>query len=386
MLSLDWLGARETGPLFFAGLRCGLLSPASSSAVSLLAETGPKPRATRALLPANLARVNVDGPQTGTMGRLAAHQRMDGGVFRPIDHRVAELAVQQHGVVALEQLCALGLGKDAVRKRVAAGRLHRVHRGVYAVGYPSLRKKGHWMAAALACGPNAVLSHSSAAALWGLSRDTRSGIDVTAPGRRGRALVGIEAHRDDSLRADDRTTVKGIPCTSVARTLLDLAADVSFSQLSNAITQAEVLRIFDLAALRDVVARSRRRRGVARLRDAVSAYDTRSERTRGELERRFLVLCARSELPPPEVNAPLLLDGGQIEADFLWRDARLIVEADGRRFHGTALAFERDRKRDQLLLLAGWRVIRCTWRQVVESPEELTRTLRTLLGRDQARA
>jgi len=188
------------------------------------------------------------------------------------------------------------------------------------------------------------------------------------------------------LNAPDRTIVKGIPCTSVARTLLDLAAVVTPRQLSNAITEAEVLRVFDLAAVHDVVTRGRRRRGVARLRDALSAYDSSSERTRGELERRFLALCARSGLPRPEVNAPLLLEGTQIVADFLWRDTRLIVEADSHRFHGTATAFERDRQRDQLLILAGWRVIRCTWRQVVNHPEELTRTLRILLGRGQTKA
>jgi very-short-patch-repair endonuclease len=181
------------------------------------------------------------------------------------------------------------------------------------------------------------------------------------------------------LKAGDRTTVKGIPCTSLARTLLDLAAVVTSHQLSNAITEAEVLRVFDLAAVHDVVARGKRRRGVARLREAVSSYDPRSERTRGELERRFLALCARSELPAPEVNAPVVLDGAQIEADFLWRHARLIVEADSHRFHDIATAFERDRRRDQRLLLAGWRVMRCTWRQVIDEPAELVLTLRALL-------
>jgi putative AbiEi antitoxin of type IV toxin-antitoxin system/uncharacterized protein DUF559 len=325
--------------------------------------------------------MGVDGPETDAYRRESAHQRLE----RRSGHPIAELAARQHGVVEIRQLRRLGFEERFVHRRVAMGWLHRVHQGVYAVGYPLLTQEGRWMAAVLSCGPQAVLSHSSAAALWGLRGDTRSRLDVTAPGRRGRVSAGIDAHRHGSLKAHDCTTVKGIPCTSVARTLLDLAAEVTSRQLSNAITQAEVLRVFDLAAVQDVVARSRRRRGVGRLRRAVSTYDARSERTRGELERRFLALCARSELPPPEVNSPLLLDGGQIEADFLWRDARLIVEADGRRFHATALAFERDRQRDQLLTQAGWRVIRCTWRQVVDQPEELTRTLRILLGRDQAR-
>jgi very-short-patch-repair endonuclease len=318
------------------------------------------------------------------MGRLAAHQHMDTargeGALRPLDHRVAELAVQQHGVVALEQLCALGLGKDAVRKRVAAGRLHRVHRGVYAVGYPLLSKKGHWMAAVLACGPGAVLSHRSAAALWGLQGDGRAKVDVTAPGRRGRMPVGIAAHRHGSLDAPDRAKVNDIPCTSLARTLLDVAA-VSPHLVRGAITQAEVLRVFDLAAVQEVLSRSRRRRGVARLRQALSTYDARWERTRSDLERDFLALCARSGLPRPEVNASLIIDGHRLEPDFLWRDARLVVETDGRQFHDTASAFERDHQRELRLTLAGWRVSHYSWHQVVDRPDEVAQALRVLLGR-----
>jgi hypothetical protein len=268
----------------------------------------------------------------------------------------------------------------AVHQRAEAGRLHRLHQGVYAVGHTRLVREGRWLAAVLACGPEALLSHRSAAALWGLRPDSRSRIDVTAPGRRGRAPVAIDAHRHGSLRPDDRAVVRDIPCTSVARTLLDLAAVVPQRDLRNAIAQAEVIRAFDLSAVEAVIRRNARRRGVARLRRAVADHDPRLERSRHELERRFLDLCERAGLPPPEVNAPLSLDGTRIEADFLWRDAGLVVETDGRRYHGTAAAFERDRRRDQLLVLHGWRVIRCTWRQVTVSPFELTRTLRTLLG------
>lgn len=255
-----------------------------------------------------------------------------------------------------------------------------MHQGVYAVGHPLLTREGRWTAAVLACGSEAVLSHRSAAALWGLRQDRRGTIDVTAPGRRGRIPAGIAAHRHGSLRAADRTIVHGIPCTSLARTLLDLAAVAPPRELRNAITQAEVQRVFDLAAVRDVIARSRRRRGVARLRLAVAEHDTRSERTRGELESRFLALCDRAGIPLPEVNAPLFIEGIQMEADFLWRDARLIVEADSHRFHNTASAFESDRRRDQRLVRAGWRVIRCTWRQVTDEPAQLARTLRDLLA------
>jgi very-short-patch-repair endonuclease len=234
----------------------------------------------------------------------------------------------------------------------------------------------------IACGPRAVLSHRSAAALWGLRRDSRSRIDVTAPSRRGRAPAGIDAHRDGSLRPVDRTEERGIPCTSVARTLLDLAGVVSPRELRNAVTQAEVERIFDLAQVREVIGRSSRRRGVARLRRAIAEHDPRDERTRGELERRFLALCREGQLPLPEVNVPLFVGELQLEADFLWRGARLIVEADDRYSHLTVTAFEKDRRRDQRLTLAGWRVIRCTWRQVLGNPEQLAHTLHALLLAD----
>lgn len=266
-----------------------------------------------------------------------------------------------------------------MHRRVAGGRLHRVHQGVYAVGHPLLTQRGRWMAAVLACGPEAVLSHRSAAALWELRQDGRGTVDVTAPGRRGRGPAGIDAHRFGSLRAADRASVAGIPCTSVPRTLLDLAAVATPRELGNAITRAEVLRLFDLAALREAIERARRRRGVARLRRAIASHDSNFELARGELERRFLSLCKRAELPRPEVNAPLVIEGISIEADFLWRQARLVVEADGRKFHGTAGAFESDRRRDQQLVLAGWRAIRCTWRQIADEEAQLARTLRALI-------
>lgn len=305
-----------------------------------------------------------------------AHQQ--GG--RGTDLLIADLAEEQHGVVALSQLRELGLNVRRVDKRIAAGRLHLVHRGAYAVGHRLLSADGHRMAAVIACGPGAVLSHRSAAAAWGLRRDGRGRIDVTAPGRRGRMPTGIEAHRDGSLQPADRTTVRDIPCTSVARTLLDLAAVVSPRELRNAVTQAEVERVFDLTAVREVLGRSRRRRGVARLRRAIAEHDPRDERARGELERRFLALCRQADLPLPEVNVPLAVGDTQLEADFLWRSARLIVEADGRYSHLTVTAFEKDRRRDQRLRLAGWEVIRCTWRQVLDDPEELGHTLRVLLS------
>jgi hypothetical protein len=256
-----------------------------------------------------------------------------------------------------------------------------VYETVYAVGYRLLTADGYRMAAVLACGPEAVLSHRSAAAHWGILEDFRGRIDVTAPGRRGRAPAGISAHRHGSLRPADRTVERGVPCTTVARTLLDLAGVVSPHKLSHAITEAEILRIFDLEDVREVIGRRRRRRGVARLKLAIDSYDPRDERARRGLERRFLALCRHADLPPPEVNALLDLPGSPVQPDFLWREARLIVETDGRATHGTARAFEQDRRRDQRLKLAGWDVIRCTWNQVTTEPESLIRTIRALLAR-----
>lgn len=215
----------------------------------------------------------------------------------------------------------------------------------------------------------------------GPREDSRSRIDVTAPGRRGRIPAGIDAHRHGFLRPPDRATVNGIPCTSVSRTLLDLAAVVSRRELRNAVKQAEVERIFDLSEMRELVARSRGRRGVARLRYAISLHDPREQLTRRELEERFFGLCRRIEIFLPEVNGHLIINGISVMPDFLWRNARLIVEADSHRVHGTASAFEEDRRRDQLLTAAGWTVIRVTWHQILKEPERLGRTLRSLLAR-----
>ncbi|HEV2789931.1 MAG TPA: type IV toxin-antitoxin system AbiEi family antitoxin domain-containing protein [Solirubrobacterales bacterium] len=319
----------------------------------------------------------VDGPEIPLYGGESARQRESGSV----DRSLARLAARQHGVVALWQLADFGLSAKVVDKRVAAGRMHRIHQGVYAVGHPLLTMHGHRMAAVLACGSEAVLSHRSAAALWGIREDSRNRIDVTAPGRRGRIPAGIDAHRHGSLRPADRTLVDGIPCTSVSRTLLDLAAVVTYRQLRYAVKQAEVERLFDLASVNELLARSKRRRGIARLRRAIAHHDPREQLTRRELEARFLALCRNAGLPSPQVNGHLVVEGISMMPDFIWRDAGLIVEADSRKVHGTVTAFEEDRRRDQRLTAAGWTVIRCTWRQVLDEPHQLSRTIQSLLQR-----
>jgi hypothetical protein len=237
------------------------------------------------------------------------------------------------------------------------------------------------MAATLACGEGAVISHRSAAALWGLLEDRRTLIDVIAPGRRGRSSPGIHAHRCDSLAPTDITRVKDIPCTTVPRTLLNLAGVAPTSQLRKAISEAEVERLLDLSAMRRLIDYHPGRRGVACLRSIIEKLDPDTKYTRSELERRFLALCRKAGLPPPEVNVPLDLGDIRLQPDFLWRDARLIVETDGRRYHDTYSSRESDSRREQRLQLAGWRVSRCTWGQVVHEPHELVAIVRGLLAR-----
>jgi hypothetical protein len=298
-----------------------------------------------------------------------------------VDRAIAQIAERQHGVVSLLQLPALGLGARAVRDRVAAGRLHRVHRGVYAVGHPRLTISGRWMAAVLACGPGAVLSHRDAAALWDIRKSGRAAIDVTTPRRGGRSLSGIDVHRTRRLLPQDATNVDGIPCTTVARTLLDLAEVVNRRQVERACDQADLERLLDATALDAVLSRAQGRRGSPVLRAILDGHAIGQTVTRSEMEERFLAVCDRAGLPRPEVNVWIALPhGGHAQADFLWREHRLIVETDGRAAHGTRRAFEHDRRRDQRLVLAGWRVIRVTWRQLTQESEELARILQALLA------
>jgi len=319
----------------------------------------------------------ADGTKTSLSGTKSARRRL-----RVVDdHSIAALARAQHGVIAGWQLAQLGFGEGVARKRKAVGRFHRIHKGVYAFGYPTLSRKGHLMAAVVTCGPGAVLSHRSAAFLHGILDDSRSRVDVIAPNRRGRAPKGIAAHRDGTLAPADRVVIGGIPCTSLARTLLDIAATESTRALRYAVSQAEVEKIFDLAEVIELLRRSKGRRGVARLRLAIELHDPAEQETRSKLEKKLLRLFKRGRLDPFEVNGHLVVDGISMMPDFIWRNARLIVEADSRRVHGTATAFEKDRQRDQRLIAAGWSVIHATWHQVTQEPERLLQTLRTLLAR-----
>ena len=291
-----------------------------------------------------------------------------------IDFLVADLAERQHGVVARQQLLALGLSEGAIEHRLACGRLHPVHRGVYAVGHRVLSQEGRWMAAVLASGAGAVLSHRAAAARWDLRQSARPRVEVTVPQYR-RPRRGIES-RVACLPADEVTVVRAIQVTTPSRTLLDLATVLPPHALRQAVHEAEVLRLGDALSLADLIARHPRRRGVRALRRIVDEGNLGSTVARSELELRFLAFLADAGLPRPDVNSRI--EG--MEVDFAWRPAQLVVELDGFAAHGTRAAFERDRERDRRLQAAGWRVVRVTWRHLNEHPRRLGRELEALLN------
>lgn len=259
-------------------------------------------------------------------------------------------------MVARRQLIALGLTSHAIQRGLDTGRLHAVHRGVYAVGHTSVSGRGVYMAAVLACGPGALLSHVAAADHLGLRQSAARLVDVTAPGRNRRGRPGLRLHHPRGLGSRDRRLEDGIPVTSVARTLLDLADVLRPRQLERAFEAAERLRLLDLRAVEELLDRSRRRAGVDALRAVIAAQSGPVPETRSELERRFLDICSDAGIPRPEVN--VLVEG--LEVDALWRRERVVVELDGRRYHGTGAAFERDRRRDERLQLADHVVLRFT--------------------------
>jgi very-short-patch-repair endonuclease len=277
------------------------------------------------------------------------------------DREIAALADRQHGVVAVWQLAAIGLTQDDVDYRVRIGRLHRIHKGVYAVGYRKLTRQGHWMAAVLAYGPDAVLSHRSAAALWGIGPGFWK-IEVTTPGPR-RSRKGIQAHRA-ALDPDDITTKDGIPTTSVARTILDLARLMPAERLTRVIEDADRRGLLDLRALDRTMERHPGGAGTRRLKQALAAYRGPAD-TRSKLERDFRALIARAKLPEPQFN--VLVAG--LTVDVFWPQWRLVVELDGRPYHSSPRQFETDRIRDATLQKHDLRVLRVTGDRMDHEPQ-----------------
>jgi very-short-patch-repair endonuclease len=291
------------------------------------------------------------------------------------DWMIATLATMQYGVVSRPQLLSAGIGAGAIETRLKRHQLHRLHRGVYAVGHTALVPHAREMAAVLACGPGAALSHRSAASMWELLGAYNGLIDVTV-GRSNRRRPGLRVHRSRSLAPEDLQQLHGIPVTSPARTLLDLAEGAPHRDLERAVDEATARRLTTHAALVAAVERFHGRRGTRRLRELL----TRAEGpafTRSEGEERFLALIREASLPAPEVNVRV---NGHL-VDFVWRASGLVVEVDGYRFHSSRVAFERDRRRDAELNAAGFRVIRITWRQLVEEPTAVVARLAQALAR-----
>jgi Transcriptional regulator, AbiEi antitoxin/Protein of unknown function (DUF559) len=302
-------------------------------------------------------------------------------VPRLADVAIAELAEHQHGVIALRQLRELGLSASAVRERVAVRKLHRAHRGVYAVGHSLLSMQGRRMAAVLACGPRAVASHRMAGALHAVVNS--SALEVTVPGRGSRSAPGVLIHRTRRLDLEDVAAIDNIPCTSFARTLLDYAELASHRQLERACEQAEICRIYDQKAIDRAIERAPGRRGAKQLLAVMADFRPGTTPTKNDLEEAMLGICDRIDAPRPVVNAWIPFpEGGGASPDFLWPklEPKRIVEVDGYATHGTRHAFESDRARDRRLKLLGYEVIHFTWRDVMLRPEQVARELAAFLA------
>jgi very-short-patch-repair endonuclease len=294
-----------------------------------------------------------------------------------VEEAVAALAGRQYGLVTRGQLRVVGVGDTGIRERLRTKRLHRLHRGVYAVGHSVLPSKAHWMAAVLACGDGAVLSHVAAAAHHQIRRSAASMIDVTVPGANGRQKrKGIRIHRSGRLGSQDVTVHEGIPVTTVARTLLDLADVLDGQALKRTIDEAEYLRVFDLAALIAAVHNNPGRRG-AKL---MAAAEGPPELTKSALEERFLALIERRGLPRPRVGVHI--DG--YEVDFIWPEANLIVELDGFAAHGTRTRFESDRVRDRRLARKGLQTMRFTANALGYDEDAIAEELTEAVSRSRA--
>jgi predicted transcriptional regulator of viral defense system len=284
--------------------------------------------------------------------------------------RVLRLAEQQWGVVAASQLRRLGVGQPTISRWVDDGRLQRVHRGVYAVGHRALAVEGRHAAALLYAGPEAALSHTTAAWWRGIWGDEPRRIHVSVSGRRS-SLPDVVVHERRHL---ERVHHKHLPVTTIERTLLDLAVTVSARQLRRALAEADYRRLVDLDTLEAVAGRGLR--GSAALRSALATHRPELARTVSVLEERFLAHCEDYGIPPPEVNVKVR----GLMVDALWRRQRVIAELDGHAAHGTRAAMERDRRRELELRKAGYSVVRYTWQQVTRQPAQVAADLSRELG------
>jgi very-short-patch-repair endonuclease len=292
---------------------------------------------------------------------------------RRVDQLIGEVAGRQHGVISRDQLIEFGLTKDSIHRRVLAGRLLPLHRSVYAVGHRNRSRETAWMAAVLASGEGAVLSHRSAGALWGICR-YEGRPQVTVPSQR-RSKSGIVLHRS-TVAEDERTIHEGIPVTGVPRTIFDLGPTSDERQLERMINEAEIRRLWDELSLHDLLHRYPSRPGAGTVRAALLEHNERPTPTKSDLEELCIRFADRAGLPRPQTN--VLIEG--LEVDCVWREQRLIIEVDSWEFHRTRAAFERDREKSRILQAAGWRCVGVTYRQLEQGTEALARDVHRMFG------
>lgn len=277
------------------------------------------------------------------------------------DLAVAWVASRQLGLLTADQLIAAGVGRGSIRWRLANGSLHRVFRGVYLVGHPVAVGGALEFAAVLACGRGVVVSHCSAAGLWRIAAPSSREVEVTVAGRDCRSRAGLRVFQVLDLDPRDRTKTQGIPVTTPARTAIDYASTASRGEAERAIAEAFALRLVTEPQLRAALDRAPHRAGVAVVR-GILGQPGGPKRTRSGGEQAMLRLLRAAKLPVPLTNHPV--EG--FTADFLWPEARLIVEVDGYPFHSTRAAIERDHRRDLVHREAGYEVLRFTARQLEE--------------------
>jgi hypothetical protein len=292
------------------------------------------------------------------------------------DRVVAWLAGRQHGVVARWQMLGLGMSEQMVKTRVGHGGLHRLHLGVYAYGHRAITVESRWMAAVLAFGPKAVLSHRSAGQLWGLVPRSSIAPEVTRPGRARRPH--LVAHQGVLLR-DEMVRVQGIPVTSVPRTMFDLAATRSEREVERAWNEMEVRGFRDRLSVPHLLERYPGRKGSLVLARLAERRETPVGITRNDLEEAFLGLIDRFGLPRPRINAYLAVRDRFYEIDCLWEDRRVAIELDGGGAHRTTKAFHDDRERDRILTAEGFTTARITWDHIHDTPDQVASDLHRIL-------
>ncbi len=302
-------------------------------------------------------RIRREGPDRYDFGR---------------DLRVAQVAAEQWGVLSLAEFEACGMPRQLVAERALQGFFHRLYPAVYAVGHPNPPRQGRLLAAVKACGRGAVLSHYAAAELWGLMKAVDRHPDVTVPSSASRAPRRINLHRSQYLDPRDLATREGIPVTTPVRTVVDLSADLSESALRRLLREALARHRISPRSLANALTRLGPRRGIRKLRRLMA---TGMVPTRSELEDVVYDLLLAGGLEPPVVNEAMRVGDRWVVPDFRWPEQRLVLEADGARWHDNALARPDDRERQRLLEAAGERVLRVTWHQAVDEPGRLVSRL-----------